>query len=683
MSSGSFKPAPLRPRLRLLVIQVLVFSLLFTLLARLSYMQVLSSEDYSQAATQNHSRQVLTPAPRGAIVDAAGRILVGNRVSLVITVDRSLLAKLPSTQQKAVLARLAKVLGQKPADLTARTMLCGEPGASKPPACWNGTPYQPIPVAKDVSEQVAIEVMERREDFPGVAAETAALRTYPAPYRVNAAHILGYLSPITTGELDDLENAGQDSVMHRSDLVGRAGLERTYDAMLHGTPGVKNLIVDAVGYTTGVQKETAPVPGSTLVTSIDARIQAAVEAQLRGAILTARKQYDKITHRNYVADSGAAVVMDVKTGQIVAMASSPSYDPGVWVGGISQRELDALYSRRAGTPLLSRALQAQLAPGSTFKPITTSAALANGYSTKTRLDCSPNFVVGNRKFKNYESASYGMIGFDQALALSCDTFFYRIAYALWLKEGGDSGDINARDPLVEMAKSFGLGRPTGIDLPGEASGRIADRNWKQEYFDAQKNYYCELADSPPASTSNFLKQFSREFCTDGYRYRAGDAVNFAIGQGDTTVTPLQLATVYSALANGGVLWQPHVGKSIIAPNGNSQPILGKVTARLPVPSSTLRYIDKALQQTARTGTAAWKFTGFPLDQVPVRAKTGTAEVYGKQTTSWFASYTDRYAVVMMISQAGTGSGAAGTAVRHIYEQLYNIKPPAPPKKAAR
>jgi penicillin-binding protein 2 len=681
MSFDSFNLAPLRPRLRLLVIQVLVFSLLFTLLARVWYMQVVSSDDYSQAATQNHSREVLTPAPRGAIVDATGRTLVGNRVSLVITVDRSLLAKLPSAQQQAVLARLAKVLGQKPADLTARTMVCGEPGASKPPACWNGTPYQPIPVAKDVSEQVAIEVMERREDFPGVAAETAALRTYPAPYGVNAAHILGYLSPITTGELDDLEKAGQDSVMHRSDLVGRAGVERTYDAMLRGTPGVKNLIVDALGYTTGVQKETAPVPGSTLVTSIDARIQAAVEAQLRGAILTARKQHDKITNRNYVADSGAAVVMDVKTGQIVAMASSPRYDPGVWVGGISQRELDALYSRRAGTPLLSRALQAQLAPGSTFKPITTSAALANGYSTKTRLDCSPSFVVGNRKFKNYESASYGMIGFDEALALSCDTFFYRIAYASWLKEGGDSGDINARDPLVEMAKSFGLGRPTGIDLPGEASGRIADRKWKQEYFDAQKDYYCKLADSPPAGTSNFLKQFSREFCMDGYRYRAGDAVNFAIGQGDTTVTPLQLATVYSALANGGVLWQPHVAKSMIAPNGKSKPIPGKVAARLPVPSSTLQYIDKALKQTARTGTAAWKFTGFPLDQVPVRAKTGTAEVYGKQTTSWLASYTDRYAVVMMISQAGTGSGASGTAVRHIYEQLYNIKPPAPPKKA--
>jgi penicillin-binding protein 2 len=656
---------------------------MFTLLGRLWYMQVMSSEDYSQAATQNHTREVLVPAPRGTIVDAAGRTLVGNRVSLVITVDRSVLAKLPAAQQKTVLARLAKVLGLKPADLTARTMLCGEPGASKPPACWNGTPYQPIPVAKDVSEQVAIEVMERREDFPGVAAESTALRAYPAPYNVNAAHILGYLSPITTGELDELDKAGQDSVMHRSDLVGRAGVERTYDAMLRGTPGVKSVIVDAVGYTTGIQKQTAPVPGSTLMTSIDARIQASVEQQLRGAIMTARKQYDKITQRNYVADSGAAVVMDTKTGQIVAMASYPSYDPGVWVSGISQRELDALYSPQSGTPLLSRALQAQLAPGSTFKPITTAAALGSGFSTRTRLDCSPNFTVGNRKFKNYESASYGMIGFDQALTLSCDTFFYRVAYNLWLREGGNSGDLNARDPLVEMAQKFGLGRPTGIDLPGEVSGRIADRKWKKDYYDSQKDYYCKLADSPPAGTSNFLKQFSREFCTDGYRYRAGDAVNFAIGQGDTTLTPLQLATVYSALSNGGTLWEPRVAKKVIGPNGKAKAVPSKVAARLPVPSSTLKYIDKALKETTRTGTAAWKFVGFPLDQVPVRAKTGTAEVYGKQTTSWLASYTDRYAVVMMISQAGTGSGASGEAVRHIYETLYNIKPAAPPAKGAK
>ncbi|MFI5728574.1 penicillin-binding protein 2 [Kribbella sp. NPDC051587] len=680
--SFDFFETPLKARLRLFVIGVLVFSLFCTLFARLWYMQVMSSADYSQAATQNHTRQVLVPAPRGTIVDAKGRTLVGNRVSLVITVDRSVLAKLSDKEQTQVIARLAKVLGQTPKELKDRTMLCGEPGASKPPRCWNGTPYQPIPVAKDVSEQVAIEVMERREDFPGVGADSQTLRAYPAPYHVNAAHLLGYLSPITTEELEKLDKAGQDSVPHRSDLVGRAGVERTYDAMLRGAPGVKDVIVDAVGYTTGVEKQTAPTPGATVVSSIDARIQATVEAQLKAALLNARKQYDKITKRNYVADSGAAVVMDTKTGRVVAMASYPEYDPGVWVGGISQRELDALYSPKSGTPLVSRALQAQLAPGSTFKPITTAAALGAGYSSKTRLDCSSFLEVGDRRFKNYESASYGMIGFDRALAISCDTFFYRIAYALWLRSGGNSGDITARDPLVEMAKKFGLGTPTGIDLPGEVSGRIADRKWKKEYYDSQKDYYCKLAANPPAGTSAFLKQFSREFCVDGYRYRAGDAVNFSIGQGDTTITPLQLAVVYSALSNGGTLYEPRVVESWKGANGKNHIIKPSVKAKLPVSANNLSYIDKGLKETARSGTAAWKFTGFPLDKVPVRAKTGTAEVYGKQTTSWFASYTDRYAVVMMLSQSGTGSGAGGEAVRHIYETLYDIKPPAAddPKK---
>jgi len=471
-----------------------------------------------------------------------------------------------------------------------------------------------------------------------------------------------------------MDKAGQDSVPHRSDLVGRAGIERTYDSLLRGTPGEKDVIVDAVGYTTGIQKQTAPVPGATLVTTIDARIQASVETQLRDAIMNARKQYDKITHRKYLADSGAAVVMDTKTGRIVAMASYPTYDPGVWVGGITQRELDALYSSKSGTPLVSRALQEQLAPGSTFKPITTAAAMGAGYGPKTRLDCSPSFEVGNRRFKNYESASYGMIDFARALSLSCDTFFYRIAYALWLKEGGNSGDVNAHDPLVEMAQKFGLGKPTGIDLPGEVSGRIADRKWKKEYYDSQKDYYCKLAANPPAGTSAFLKQFSREFCVDGYRYRAGDAVNFAIGQGDTTLTPLKLAIVYSALSNGGTLYAPRVVQGWIGANGKPHEIRPKVNAKLPVSKATLSYIDRALKETVKTGTAAWKFQGFPVDKVQIRAKTGTAEVYGKQTTSWLASYTDRYAVVMMISQAGTGSGAGGDAVRKIYETLYNIKP---------
>jgi len=665
--------APLRPRLRLFVIQVLLFSLLATLFGRLWWLQVVAGEQYQQAAVQNRAREVLIPATRGAIVDAHGRTLVGNRVSLVITVDRAVMTKLPSAQQRSVLTHLAKILNQPYGELLAHTKLCGEPGASKPPVCWNGSPYQPIPVAKDVSEQVAIEVMERREDFPGIIADSVALRAYPAPFGMNAAHVLGYLSPITTEELDKIEASGKDPVTHRSDLVGRAGLERTYDQLLRGAPGVKSVTVDNLGRANGVDKQTAPVPGSTLVTSLDARLQALVERELRGAIMRARGTYDEITHRKYAADSGAAVVMDVKTGQIMAMASYPTYDPGVWVGGISQKELNALYSQAAGTPLLSRATQGQLAPGSTFKPVTTAGALSNGFSEHTRLNCSSYFEVGNRRFKNFESASHGMIGFDQALALSCDTFFYRVAYNLWLREGGSSGNIDARDPLVEMAQKFGLGKPTGIDLPGESGGRIADRKWKKEYYDAQKDYYCDLAAHPKPDMSAFLKQFSREFCVDGYRYRAGDAVNFAIGQGDTTLTPLQLATVYSSLANGGTLVTPRVASAYIAPNGKKTLLAPKSRGRVPVAAESLRYIDKALRQTPRIGTAAWKFVGFPLDKVPIRAKTGTAERYGKQTTSWLASYTDRYAVVMMISQAGTGSGASGEAVRHIWEGLYGVQ----------
>ena len=160
-------------------------------------------------------------------------------------------------------------------------------------------------------------------------------------------------------------------------------------------------------------------------------------------------------------------------------------------------------------------------------------------------------------------------------------------------------------------------------------------------------------------------------------YLVRHALNFAIGQGDTTVTPLQLATVYAALSNGGTLYEPRVVQSWVGANGKPHEIKPVVKAKLPVPRNTLKYIDTALKQTTISGTAAWKFQGFPLDKIPVRAKTGTAEVYGKQTTSWLASYTDRYAVVMMISQAGTGSGAGGDAVRKIYETLYNIKP-APP-----
>jgi penicillin-binding protein 2 len=283
--------------------------------------------------------------------------------------------------------------------------------------------------------------------------------------------------------------------------------------------------------------------------------------------------------------------------------------------------------------------------------------------------------VGNRDFKNYESGSYGYITFAKALEVSCNTFFYRIGYNFWQRFGSDPADIDAKDPLVEIAKAFGFGSRTGIDLPGEAPGRIADRHWKQAYYESQKDYYCDLSAKPQTKdTSDFVYKFAREFCIEGNLYRAGDAVNFSIGQGDTIVTPLQLARAYAALSNGGTLFAPTVAKALVSPEGTVlRRIAPRKVAHVDVPQKYLDFIDTALQGVTREGTMAWKMIDFPLDQVHIRSKTGSAEVYGKQSTSWVATYTKDYVVVMVITQGGTGSGTSGPAVRKIWEHLYGIK----------
>jgi penicillin-binding protein 2 len=322
--------------------------------------------------------------------------------------------------------------------------------------------------------------------------------------------------------------------------------------------------------------------------------------------------------------------------------------------------------------LLSRATQGQFAPGSTWKPEMTVGAFNHGFGPGSRLDCSSGLMVGNRLFKNYESESYGYIDFAKALQISCDTFFYRVGLHYWNKYGSNPDNVHARDPLVATAKSFGYGRPTGIDLPGEASGRIADRKWKLAYWKAMKGYYCKLDRENKGSA--WMQLFAHEFCLDGYAYRAGDAVNFAIGQGDTMVTPLQLARAYAAISNGGTLYEPRVGKAIVSPGGTVlKRIPPKVQGHVKSKKSAFRYVDRALQGTPRTGTLAWKFIGFPLDKVHIRGKTGSAEVQGKQSTSLVATYTKDYVVVMVVTQAGTGSGTSGPAVRSIWEKLYGIK----------
>ncbi|MFW6775942.1 penicillin-binding protein 2 [Nocardioides sp. CPCC 205120] len=669
--SGSTTEAPgaRRSRLRLIVVQALVLSLFGTLLVRLWFLQVADGEAYQAKAASQSVRDIVVQPARGLIVDAQGRPLVANRTAWTVGVDRTVLDGMDDTLADDLLGRLSTTLGVDRAAIDAALLDCGDPGSVEG-ECWNGSPYQPVPVAVDVASEIALAIDEQPEDYPAVVVDRETLRDYPSPYGVNAAHLLGYLSPVTESELDAAETAGDRSVNGAS-VVGRAGIEQEYDAWLRGMPGYRRVAVDSMGRVLGDDSEIQATPGDTLVTSIDAQVQAVVEQQLASTIETARATVDTVTGKPYVADAGAAVVLEARTGRVVAMASQPTYDPGVWVGGISQNDLDHLYSEEAGTPLLSRATQGQFAPGSTWKPFMTAGALTNGYDTDTRLNCSSSFRVGNRDFKNYESGAFGNIGFDKALEVSCNTFFYRIGYDYWQRFGSDVSDVDAPDPLVTEAKEFGFGTATGVDLPGEASGRIADRAWKQEYYAAQKDYYCALGEE---EGNDFQHRFAREFCVEGFAYRAGDAVNFSIGQGDTIVTPLQLARAYGALANGGTLYEPRVAKAVVDPEGQLvREIAPVVGGTVDVPGEVVDYIDEALLDVTTTGTMSWRMTGFPLEQVAVRSKTGSAEVYGKQSTSWVASYTDDYVVIMMVSQGGTGSGTSGPAVRAIWESLYGVQ----------
>jgi penicillin-binding protein 2 len=662
--------SPRSGRLRLVVIQALVFSLFATLFARLYYMQVVGGDEYHAQAASQSVRDIVVQPQRGLIVDDMGRPLVANRTSWVVSVDRSLLAKLNRHQQRVLLGRVAGVLGVPERQVHQELVTCGDPG-SVAGTCWNGSPYQPVPVASDVKQAVALRILEQPEDFPGVLAQQQSVRAYPRPYGVNLAHVIGYLSPVTADELAEAEKTGDRSINGAS-VVGRAGVEKEYDRWLRGMPGYKSVAVDSMGRVLGDDSEVAGQPGDTLVTSIDAKVQGVVERQLAGAIRTARATYDPVTHRNYRADSGAVVVLDARNGRVVAMASQPTYDPSIWVGGITKKQLAHLYSAKAGNPLLARATQGQFAPGSTWKPIMTVGALDNGFSPDTKLDCSSGLQVGNRLFKNYESEAYGFITFAQALQLSCDTFFYRVGLKFWNQYGSDPTNVDAKDPLVAEAKKFGFGKPTGIDLPGEASGRIADRHWKLAYWKAMKGYYCKV-DRQGSAKSAFLRVFAHEFCLEGSYYRAGDAVNFSIGQGDTMVTPLQLARAYAAIANGGTLFAPRVAKAVVSSDGTVlKRIAPKVVGHVDASKAALRYVNTALLGTPKVGTLAWKFGGFPLDKVQIRGKTGSAEVYGKQSTSWVATFDDDYVVIMMVSQGGTGSGTSGPAVRKIWEALYGI-----------
>ncbi|MEU4151073.1 penicillin-binding protein 2 [Streptomyces sp. NPDC026659] len=654
-----------RVQIRLVVIQILVLSLLGTLGGRLWYLQIREGAEYQREASGNHVQQVVDPAVRGDILDARGIPLADNETRLVVSASRTDLLK-QKDDGKAVLAKLAGVLGLKPADVVQKVRLCD---AKTPQPCWNGSPYQPIPITDEATPKQALQIRERAEDFPGITAEPEAVRRYGAPGKSNTSQVLGYLSPVTDDEIQKAKDT--DSPYLRSDMVGRSGLERQYDKELRGKAGVTRYEVDNLGRVIGRAKADPAESGSNLVTSIDSRVQRVAEYELDKAMKVARQQFDKITGTNYKADSGAVVVMEAKTGRIVAMASAPTYDPNVWVGGISAKDYKTLTGKNSDYPLLNRAIQGQAAPGSTFKVVSTAAAVEAGYDFDGRYPCTSSYSVGSQVFKNFEGESFGPIPLGRALEVSCDTVFYYLADQQWKKDGGiNPKKGQPKDYFYKAAHQFGLGQETGIDLPNEVTGRVPDRQWKLDYWKANKDAWCKYG----KKNGSYVEMIAYENCLEGNKMREGDSINYSIGQGDTLVTPIQEAVIYGAVANGGTMYQPTIGKAVISPDGKTvTPIKPKKTGRLPVSKATLKGMNEAFAGVVTRGTAAWKFGGWPQDKIALHAKTGTAEVYGKQTTSWLATYSKDYTVIMTIAQAGTGSGASGEAVRNIYSALYGVQ----------
>ena len=657
-----------RSRRRLFGLYVIALALLVTLGGRLWYLQVLDTTQYKALAQVNQTRKIVVPAVRGMITDDAGKPFVTNQTRLTVSVDMMQLSQTTRDDGKAVLARLAPLLHTPVTTLTEKVRLCTR-GVSQP--CWTGSPYQPVPVAENVTPAIALQIMEQPTLFPGVTAQLAPVVDYPMPYGANPAQVLGYLQPITQEEMakEHLPQTGYAG----DDLVGQSGLEAQYNAALTGRPGTRTVAVNAAGDVLSTVAEQQAQTGDTLVTSLNAKVQRVAEQALAGAIARARAAGND-------ANQGAAVV-ETTDGRIVAMASYPDYNPSIWANGISQQQFKYLFGAASGEPVLNWATQGQYAPGSTFKVTSTAAAVADGYPLYGTYQCPAVFNIGSSKFFNDGEPGMGAMSFRTALIQSCDTVYYELGYQMWQTDNNKANnELNPHAPIQKMQKmevEWGFGNPTGIDLPSEARGTIPTRQWL--YYMWKDNAHrgqnwCKNG----KRTGTYVQQIEYQDCVDGWVWEPGQAAIAAIGQGYVTATPLQLTNAYTALANGGTLYQPRIGEALLSPSGKLvRKIVPPVIRHLPVAAETLSYIRSALAGVVTQGTAAGAYAGFPLNQVCVAGKTGTAQIMGKIATSVFASFAPcnnpKLVVVVMLPNAGYGADAAAPAVRQIWDGIYGLE----------
>jgi penicillin-binding protein 2 len=615
---------------------------------RLWFLQILSGEEFVAKANDNRLKPVKIVAQRGNIVDRDGETIVDNRPGRAVGIR---LMDVPEGQLDPLVLRLSRVVKMRPKDMRDEIMDHLKPswptGEGAPEFTWEnvvagkGVSLDLVVVKQDVGMKVVSYILEHIQSFPGVETPSEYLRSYPQGDM--AAQLLGHLGGVSAEQLETQHFKGYNG----GDVVGYDGLEYTYDKWLRGRDGVARIEVDAFGR----PKQTDPVggrmpdPGDTLVTTLDSKVQAAAEQALRTGISLAHSA------KEYAANGGAAVVLDVTNGDVLGMASYPTYDPELWVGGISPKDYKKLTNKQANNPMLLRPIMETKAVGSTFKAVTSIAALEEGViSSGTTEWCPGSYSSPNdhadppQKFNCWATDGHGTLDLIGAITQSCDVYFYNVGNAFYNRPG---------TALEDWAKRLGMGKQTGIDIPGEYAGRVPTPGWKQEYYQTEIDKI----------------------------WKPGDSILLSVGQGDLEATPLQLAVTYAAVANGGKIVTPHLGLKVVDSTGQTVRDLEPTkTRKVDMSQTTLDVVRQGLYQAAhnQAGTSAPIFYNY---KVAVAGKTGTAEVWDDTVKhyvnyAWYASYAPaddpKYAVVVMIEKGGHGATTAAPATRMIYDALFNI-----------
>lgn len=622
---------------------------------RLAYMQLLQNDKFSTLARENRVRLITIDAPRGEIFDRDGLKMVGNQPVYTVSLDKISLLSLEQDDTEQVIWRLAEILTMEPQEIEAKIN-------------QQERLYEPIRLVVGVPLEIVTIIEEQRLELPGVVIDIEPLREYPNGSLLS--HVMGYVRQIDEEQLERNREKGYKL----GDLYGQSGLENTYEQFLRGQDGGRQVEVDSRGRPVRDLGIKEPVQGNDLVLTIDYNVQLAAEEALAAASQEAlRKGYRE-------AGAGAAVALDVRNGAVLAMASYPGYEPVKLSGFLSQQDYDEIFNS-PWKPMLNRALS-PYAPGSTYKMIVAMAGLETGVTTPQETISDPGYFIRGTRFNDWKLNGHGIVNMVRALKVSCDIYFYQLGLRVGI------------DNILHYAKEFGLGVPTGIELPGEGTGVVANPDAKiqlrKPYLNAEKlervqeieQRYDELLAEATTieqkrqlvnKRSNELKAVEWELAWHDY-----DTIISSIGQGDNQLSMLELANYIAAIANGGTVYKPFIVQRIIDPNNDvikeTEP---NVLNQANVAASSLAIARQGMREVALPpdGTAASFFAGLP----PVAAKTGTAEVTGRDNHALFVAYAPydapEIAVAVVMEHSGSGSTVGGPIVESILQAYFY--PPEP------